>query len=78
MDRLTMHKSVIQFSSFEGLPGFKCAKGSSPDSNSHIQREKLNTSALMLYFVHWVKISGAIHRKFFKENKFTLQYMVPT
>lgn len=32
----------------------------------------------MLYFVHWVKISGAIHRKFFKENKFTLQYMVPT
>ena len=51
------------------LPGLRWAKGSSPDRSSQRQSEKLNISALILYLVHWVKTSGAIQRRFYKNNR---------
>ena len=50
------------------LPGLRWAKGSSPDKSSQRQSEKLNISALILYLVHWVKTSGAIQRRFYKNK----------
>lgn len=58
------------------LPGFRWAKGNSPDSNSQRQRAKLNMSALMLYLVHWVNTSGAIHRRFYTNKNYSCYFVV--